>query len=160
MKTLLMSLILSTSLLSNATSVDMTKVLAEVNGREKGIVAIALLEDRRLQVVNSKGVVTTTFVSEAAFDRLAGEVSTLTNVEVVEVNRTAVCKMIVIPFLSDLSVAGYDQEANEYTYGRKLILTNQSCALSYEVYPKHQAHLARAISLREKLVILALNTLK
>ena len=67
---------------------------------------------------------------------------------------------MVIPSLSDLSIAEYDQDNNEYLYSRKLILTNRSCALTHEVYPKHESQESRAESLREKLVILALNTLK
>lgn len=159
MKTLLMGLILSTSIFAQATSVDMTKVLATVTGYEQGISQVALLEDGRLQVVNNKGVVTTTQVSKVVLNRLSGAIMQLANVELVEENRTMVCKMMILPTLSDLSIAQYDFDANDYTRNVTLILTRQSCALSHEVYPKNEYSFADANELRAQLVILALNTL-
>lgn len=159
MKTLLMGLILSTSIFAKATSVDMTKVLATVSGYEEGISLVALLEDGRLQVVNNKGVVTTTQVSKVVLNRLSGKIMQLANVELVEKNRTMLCKMVTIPALSDLSIAQYDFDANDYSRNVTLILTRQSCTLTQEIYPKNEYSYAEATELRAQLVILALNTL-
>lgn len=159
MKTLLMGLILSTSLFAQATSVDMTKVLATVTGFEAGLSQIALLEDGRLQVVNNKGIVKTEQVSKVALDRLLGKVMELANIELVENVKTMTCKMMIIPALSDLSVATFDYETQQYDRKLTLVLTRQSCALSHEIYPKEQYAIDTARELRAQLVILGLNTL-
>lgn len=159
MKSLLMSLILTASVIAQATSVDFTKVLATVQGHEHGIVEIALLEDGRLQVLNSKGVVKTTILSKAALNRLSGKIQTLSDVQVQEVNRDKVCKMMIIPTLSDLSIAFFDYEAGEFKRNLNLVLTRKSCALAYEVFPANEHQENSASELRAQLVILALNTL-
>lgn len=160
MKTILMGLILSTSLFAQATSVDLTKVLATVTGYEEGISQITLIEDGRLQVVNNKGIVKTVQISKVALDRLSGQIIQLSNIELVENVKTKTCKMIIMPTLSNLSVANYDYETLEYGRTLTLVLTRQSCALSHEIYPKEQYAMYIARELRAQLMILALNTLE
>ena len=159
MKTLLMTLILATTINTYATSVDMTPVIATVNGYEHGIRQIALLADARLQVVSNKGTVHTIKLSAAAFDRLAGSVTVLSNVEIEEVTRTMTCKMMLFPSLSNLSISFFDYDTKTYAKDLTLILTQRSCALSREVFPKLENQNTGASELREQLVILALNTL-
>lgn len=159
MKTILMTLILAATMNTYATSVDITPVLATVNGYEHGIKQIALLADARMQIVDKDGTVNTIKLSAAAYDRLAGSVSVLSNVELEEVNRTMVCKMMIFPTLSDLSISFYDYETQTYAKNLTLVLTRQSCALAHEIFPKADSQFAAANELREQLVILALNTL-
>lgn len=159
MKTILMTLILAATMNTYATSVDMTPVLATVNGYEHGIKEIALLADARMQIVDKNGTVNTIKLGSIAFDRLAGSVNSLSNVELEEVNRTMVCKMMIFPTLSNLSISFYDYETRTYANNLTLVLTRQSCALAHEIFPKADYHYATANELREQLVILALNTL-
>lgn len=159
MKNLLMTLILAATVQSGATSVDMTKVLGTVEGREHGIVQIALLADARMQIVNSKGVVSTIQISPVAFDRLAGSLRMLAFADIKETHRNIVCKMMLVPTLSDLSVAKVNADTDELSSDLKLVLTRESCALSYEARPEFDGYYMSAREVRAELVILALNTL-
>jgi hypothetical protein len=142
-----------------ATSIDQTPVLATVAGYDHGIREIAVLADARMQIVSDKGTFHNIKLSKAAFDRIAGSISVLANVELDEVHRKIVCKMVLIPSLSDLSISFFDFETGTYAKNLTLILTGQSCALAHEVFPKNQSQNIDARELREQLVILALNSL-
>ena len=159
MKTILMTLILSATMNTYATSVDMTPVLATVSGYEHGIKQIALLADARMQIVDESGTVNSIKLSAAAFDRLATLVIELSYIELQEQNSNATCKIILLPSLSDLSISFYDHVTQTYSENQILVLTRRSCAVAHQIFPKLDFQLTAATELREQLVILALNTL-
>jgi hypothetical protein len=154
--------VLSVSLIASARSIDTTAVVAVVSGYEQGLKQIALLADGRLQVVANNGKVSVVQLSKSALSKLENLAEGLSSAEIKEDTRTIVCKMMVRPTLSDLSVnPNYDSQKGEFQgNSTRLILTASSCALSHVVYPVNDYDQQDAGELKTALVVLGLNTVK
>ncbi len=161
MKNLLIALALvASSLTASATSIDRTPVVATVTGNQSGLKEVALLQDGRLQVVPVSGKVKTVTLGKVATAELLGRAQMLSDIEVKEERRTIVCRMMVRPSLSNLSVSSYNDEKGVFASDLRLILTRTTCADSHVVYPVESREAAEAEELKSILVILALTTLK
>lgn len=157
MKSALLSLLFA---FTAAASAKTPTVLALVEGREAGIDSVALLDNGKLQVTSEEKIRTITLKEEVA-NKLARAVTRIYDVDVITKKRTTICKMAVRPvsLLSDLSVTAYSDEGRP-TGDLRLVLTRRGCYVSVETYPKETQDYAATQSLRDQMVILALDSLK
>ncbi len=162
MKNLLGTIIvLALTNLAQARSIDTTAVLARVTGLELGIEAVTLLEDGRLMIEKADSrQVKTVVLTEAATTKLKKLVMSLGgNIVVKESKHMIVCKMLTIPYLSNLSINNFDYQNQKFGSELKLVLTATTCDISHKVFPEAQHHLESAKVLRAVLTTLAFNAL-
>lgn len=159
MKSVLFGLLLVSSSVF-ATSIDMTPVVATVQGCQQGIGQVAHLAVGRLMLKMQDNKVKVTQLSETASDYLIGLSKSLASAEVNTEHRTVVCMEKALPSLSDLSISNYNENKSAFEGQPRLLMTAQSCSLSFSVLPVDEYSVERAKKLRDQLVILALNTLK
>lgn len=161
MKNLFIALLVTVSgMTASARSLEFVPTIASVEGYQEGLIRVSLLEDGRIYSTNNKGVYKMSQLSPSATQVLVNLVRSLSNVSIKEDYRQVVCKMMVLPSLSDLKISGYNVEAGRFSGEQALVLTQQSCATAHVVYPIDAHALNAAKQLRAHLVLLGLNTLQ
>ncbi len=163
MKKVIVSLVVSLLASSAfATSIDRTQVLAVASGYYQSVESVALLADGRMQIKKQDGKAKTIVLSEAAFQKISGELSHLANAEVKTDVRQFICMnvMRVMPTTLDiLKVAKYDYQTNEFSGVPSLVLDADGCYMREHTAPVEEYALLLAQSVREELVILGMNAL-
>ena len=148
---------------ASATSIQRAKVIATAQGDYKGLTSVSLLEDGRIQMINTKGVKKQFFLSAPAFSKIERDLSHIANIEVQTITKDSICLTFRMPFsrtLSDLSVAKYDYESQSFTGQPELKLSNRGCYVQVETFPVDVRFEFPFMAAREQLVILALEQLK
>lgn len=150
---------------TSARSIDTTPVVATVSGYQNGILQVALLADGRLQIIkgelrSTEKQVETIILSDLAKEDLFDLAQGLSKIEVKEERHMVICAMMEPLALHNLSIGAYDWQSGQFDSKLKLILTNDSCATSYQVAPVQEWAQSRAAQLKKALVILALNSVK
>ncbi len=145
----------------SARSVDRTPVVATLTGSKDGIKQIALLADGRLQVQKTDGQVVQVKLSTLASDEVIETAKQLANVTLTESGGASfTCAGMPPASLARLSVAGYDEEKDEFEGAARLILSSQHCSVRNKVQPEHEFNEQAAKELRAQLLILGYSTLK
>ncbi|MCC2677891.1 MAG: hypothetical protein K0R29_467 [Pseudobdellovibrio sp.] len=152
MKILFTAILLASTI---ATAKTQDRVIAQVVGIDPLITSALLTESGKLIVVQKNKKAESLNLVASVKQEMMYSVQMLAQAEIATDRREVVC-MMIMPEYSLQNLKVLDAETNML----KLVLSNNSCAMSEYVYPKEAYLLDQAQTLKSQLVILAKQLVK
>lgn len=131
------------------------RVVAQVVGVDAAITSVLLTESGRLVVVNKDKKAESLFLAASVKHEMLDAVQMLGQADISVDRREVIC-MMILPVHSMQNLKVLDAATNTL----KLVLSNNSCAMSEYVYPTDLQMLEQAQTLKSQLVILAKQLVK